>query len=139
MWMKKSQINKELDSECIEETKNIKWIKHKDKKILYIDYSNRQTTDEFLDVIQEVNNFIKKLGEYNLILLVDVRNSIANEKITVDSLKNNALTVKPYVRKSAVVGVIKTQEIILTVVNMFSNLGLKPFDTIEGAKEWLVE
>jgi len=139
MWMKKSQIIKDLDSESANEiTSRIRWIKHKEKQILYVDYSNISTTDELLDAIQDVNNFIKKLREYNIIMLVDVRNSIANEKITVDALKNNASIVKPYVKKAAVVGVTKTQEIILTVVNMFSNLGLKPFDIIDDAKDWLI-
>ena len=41
-------------------------------------------------------------------------------------------------KKAAVVGVTSKQEIILTVVNMFSNLGLKPFDNIDNAKNWLI-
>ncbi len=140
MWMKKSQIINESDSELVRNTTNrIRWIKHREKHILYFDYSNILTTDEILIIIQKTNDFIKKQRENNLLLLVDVRNSDANEKIAVDALKNNALIVKPYVKKSAVVGVTNKQEIILTVVNMFSSLGIKPFDTIEEAIEWLVD
>ena len=40
---------------------------------------------------------------------------------------------------NAVVGVTKTQEVILTVVNMFSSLRIKPFDNIDDAKDWLID
>ena len=69
---------------------------------------------------------------------MDVRNSYANEKLTVDALKKNATIAKPYTKKTAVIGVTKTQEVILTVVNMFSGLGVKPFNNIDEAKDWLI-
>jgi hypothetical protein len=122
-----------------ENTSRIRWIEYKEKPIIYIDYSNLLNSDETIKTILEVNNFTKKHGEYEMLMLVDVRNSHVNEKIVVNALKNNALTVKPYVKKAAVVGVTTTQEIILTVVNMFSSLGLKPFDTIDDAKKWLIK
>ena len=147
MKLKKLRFIKELDTECVcvqeiknkEITSRIRWIEHKEKPILYIDYSHFLDTDETIKAILEVNDFIKKLGEYELLMLVDVRNSYANEKIIVKALKNNALIVKPYVKKAAVVGVTTTQEFILTVVNMFSSLGIKPFDTVDDAKDWLID
>ena len=145
MKLKKLRIIKELDTECVKEIKNkeitsrIRWIEHKEKPILYINYSNFLTSDETIEAILEVNDFINKLGDYELLMLVDVRNSYANEKIVVDALKHNARIVKPYVKKAAVVGVTTTQEVILTVVNMFSSLGIKPFDAIEDAKDWLID
>jgi hypothetical protein len=69
---------------------------------------------------------------------VDVRNSYATEKWTVEALKKNATIAKLYTKKTAVVGVTKTQEVILTVVNMFSGLDVKPFNNIEEAKNWLI-
>ena len=116
----------------------IKWIEHKGKQILYVDYSNF-FDDKAVKVIEELNDFIKKLGKYELLMLVDVRNSYANEKFTIDALKNSAAMVKPYTKKAAAIGVTKTQEVALTVVNMFSGLGVKPFDDAEKAKDWLVE
>jgi hypothetical protein len=59
--------------------------------------------------------------------------------MTVEALKKNASIVKPYAKKVAVVGVTKTQEVILTMVNMFSGLGIKPFKDIDEAKNWLIE
>jgi len=145
MTQKISQIIKKRDTEYETEVKNkeitnrIRWVEHKEKPILYIDYSHFLDTDETIKAILEVNDFVKKLGKYELLMLVDVRKSYADEKIVVEALKNNALIIKPYVKKAAVVGVTKTQEVILTVVNMFSSLRIKPFDNIDDAKDWLID
>ncbi len=114
------------------------WIEHNGKEILYVDYSGLYD-EELTNATLEVNDFLKQLGKYEIIILVDVRNSIANEKWTVDALKKNAAIAKQFTKKTAVIGVTKTQEVILTVVNMFSGLGVKPFNNIEEAKDWLIE
>ncbi len=44
---------------------------------------------------------------------------------------------KQYADKTAIIGVSKTQKTFLKIINIFSNLGLKPFDNIKSAKEWL--
>ena len=145
MTLKKLSFIKKIDNIDEIEVKNketnnrIRWIKHKEKQILYIDYSNFLNTDETIKTILEVNDFIKKLGKYELLLLVDVRKSNADEKIIVEALKNSALIIKPYIKKAAVVGVTTMQQIILTVVNVFSGLGIKPIDTIDEAKDWLIK
>jgi hypothetical protein len=128
----------EKDFKNKEITNRIRWIDHKETPILLLDYSNFLNSDEIITTISEVNQYIKKLGAYDIILLVDVRDSQANEKMVVDALKQNALILKPYVKKAAIIGVTPKQEVILTVVNMFSNLGLKPFNSIDGAKDWLI-
>ena len=114
------------------------WIEYKGKNILYIDYSGLYD-DELTEAIIKVNDFLKQIDERDLLILVDVRNSFAYEKFTVDALKKNAKVAKPFTKKTAVIGVTKSQEIILTVVNMFSGLGVKPFNDIEEAKDWLTE
>ena len=122
-----------------ETVNRIRWVKYKEKLILYFDYSNFLTSDETIDTIQAANKYVKDLGKHDILLLVDVTGSAANEDIVVNALKNNALTVKPYVKKAAIFGVAISQGIILTIVNMFSNLNIKPFNTKYDALGWLVE
>lgn len=136
--IKKPDIEDEIRVIDKETSNRIRWIEHKEKKILYFDYSNFLDTDETINTILEVNDYVKKLGKYELLILVDVRKSQANEKIIVVALKNNASTVKPYAKKVAVIGVTVTQEVILTIVNAFSGLGIKPFANIDDAKDWLI-
>ena len=139
MWMKKSLIQKKFNSEENNIKNNrIRWIEYKGNKLLYVDYSNISETDELLISIEQTKSFISNCEDFQILLLVDTRNSIAKEKIAVDALKNCAINIKPHIKKAAVVGVSKTQEVILTLVNMFSNLGLKPFDTMDSAEEWLI-
>jgi hypothetical protein len=140
MWNKKSSLRTKVPLEEINENiERIKWIEYKNNKILYIDYSNILSTDELLTTIEKANDFIKNYQDNKILIIVDTRNSVAKEKIAVDALKNSAIIVKPHVKKAAVVGISKSQEVILTLVNMFSNLGLKPFDTMDNAKEWLTQ
>ena len=114
------------------------WIEHKGKEVLYVDYSGLHDED-ITNATLEVNDFFKNLGKYEIPILVDVTNSYANDKLTVDALKKNAMVAKPYAKKTAVIGITKSQEVILTVVNMISGLNVKPFKNIEEAKEWLIE
>ena len=99
MKLKKLRIIKELDTEYVKEIKNkeitnrIRWIEHKEKPILYINYSNFLTSDETIKTILEVNDFIKKLDRYDILLLVDVRNSYADEKIIVETLYNETFSL----------------------------------------------
>ena len=143
--LKFPRINKNIKKSDLSEVKNkektnrIKWVEYKEKQILYIDYSNFLNTDETIKTILNFNDFIKKYNNYNLLILVDVRKSFADEKIIVEALKNSALIIKPYIKKAAVVGVTTTQQFILTIVNVFSGLGIKPFYTLEEAKDWLVK
>jgi hypothetical protein len=140
MWIKKPLLkNKKHSEENNKKNNRINWIEYKENKILYVDYSNISETEELLYSIDKTNDFILSNEDYQILLLVDTRNSIAKEKIVVDALKNCANNVKPHIKKAAVVGVSKSQEVILTLVNMFSSLGLKPFNSMESAEEWLIK
>ena len=139
------QKNNEINSENIEKIKNeiatdrIKWIEHKKIPILFADYSNFTNAEESVKTIQEVSDFITKIGYKEILMLIDVRNSFADEKKVVDTLKHGAKQTKPYLRKVAVVGVTSSQEFILKIINMFSDLGIKAFETFDDAKDWLIK
>jgi len=143
--IKNLQNNTELDTEYKSETidegriDRIKWIEHKKIPILFADYSNFKNSDESVETIQKVTDYIKKIGYREVLMLIDVRNSYADEKIVVDTLKNGSKETKPYLRKVAVVGVTSTQEFILKIINMFSGLGIKSFETFDKAKDWLIQ
>lgn len=115
----------------------VKWIEHKDKQILLADYSNLET-EEIVTVIEESKNFVVNLDKYEIIHLVDVRNSHADRNV-LNALKESAKMYKPYTKKTAVIGVTEIQKVLLKVVNTFSGLDVKLFNTIEEAKDWLVE
>ena len=115
----------------------IRWIEHKGKSILFLDYSDLHG-DEYIKTIKETEDFIINLGNYDLLVLNDITNSYA-DKFSYEAGKETAEKIKPYVRKDAIVGLTTVKETLLKVIGMFSDLVIKPFDTIEEAKDWLVE
>jgi hypothetical protein len=118
-----------------------KFILHKNKKIYFIDYTNLITEEAFLEAIKETNEFRKSVvnsGQKDLLMLVDISNSYTYGKIT-DEIKRSSKETKPYVKKSAVVGLNITKKILLNSVSLFSNLQLHAFNSLEEAKNWLVE
>lgn len=139
------QKNNEINTESIDNFKNeittdrIRWIEHNKIPILFADYSNFKNSDESVKTIQEVSNFITKIGYKEILMLIDVRNSFADEKKVIDTLKYGSKITKPYLRKVAVVGVTSSQEFILKIINMFSDLGIKAFETFDDAKDWLIK
>jgi hypothetical protein len=57
----------------------------------------------------------------------------------MDAFNRAAIRLKPYFKASAVVGVKGGKKFLLDVFNRFSGLGVRPFDDIEEAKNWLAE
>ena len=126
-----------IDPKILEEAKKRQsWITHKGKKILYDDYRNLQA-DEFPAMINAVLSLTLNSAEKGYLSLVDVRDSYANKE-TVDAFNNAGKAVKDIVHKTAVLGITGVKKILLHVVNKLSNVGARPFDTMEEAKEWLV-
>jgi hypothetical protein len=117
---------------------SIRWEEHKGKKILYMDFAYSKYS-EILQAIQEATEIIEKEPAFSILGLVDVRQSPFNREVAT-GLKDFASHNKPYMKVSAVVGVEGIKMVIFNAVLKFTgrkNLVLK--DTIEEAKDWLVE
>ena len=115
----------------------IKWIEHKGKQILFADYSNLQG-EEFITEIKVFEEFLADLGKNELLIFVDARNSDLDD-IGFEVGRKAAKMVKPYIKKEAIIGISKGRETFITLVNIFSDIGIKPFNTMEEAIDWLVE
>ncbi len=117
----------------------VKWIEHKGKQIIFLDYTklNPRDGESFIDVLDEAKEFVLAAGN-NLLVLVDIRNSYGDSKIT-KRLKQDGKLEKPQIKKEAVVGISGAKEILLKGINLFSNIGITPFKDLEEAKDWLVK
>ena len=121
----------------------LKFITHKGKKILYIDYTNLKAIKPeekqiLLDTIAELKNEAPNLTEPTL-FLTDARNSSANSEV-MSALKDVAAFIKPLnvVKKECIVGVEGIKKTLLNFVNFFARSNVIPFKTLEKAKEWLI-
>lgn len=116
-------------------------IQHKDKEIYYIDYSNIKNSGEFLKTIVETGAFrekIKAAGKKDLLVLVNIQGSYLNIEI-LDELKKAGRIIKEITRKEAIIGITGYKKILLQIVQTFTNLHFKVFNSLEEAKNWLTE
>lgn len=116
------------------------FIQHKGKEIYYVDYSNIKTNEEFLAIIKQTNAFREKTkaeGKKNLLMLVDITGSFVYGDV-LEQIKKASKQTKELTAREAVVGVTGGKKILLKIVQTFSNMSLKIFDSVEEAKDWLV-
>jgi hypothetical protein len=120
--------------------KGAQFIEYKGKSIYYVDYSDIKTNEEFMAVIRQSNGFREKVkaeGKKNLLMLVDVSGSFVYGDVLTELKKAGKIT-KEITVKEAVVGISGGKRILLKIVQSFTNMNLKVFDTIDEAKDWLV-
>jgi hypothetical protein len=120
--------------------KGAQFIEYKGKYIYYVDYSNIKTNDEFMSVIKQSNGFrekVKSEGKKDLLMLVDVSGSFVYGDVLTEIKKAGKIT-KEMTQKEAVVGISGGKKILLKIVQSFTNMNLKVFDSIDEAKDWLV-
>ncbi len=114
----------------------LKWLDHNGKKILYNDYRNL-AGDEMLKPIEDMSGEIASLGKKDLLILLDFRNSFAN-KANIEALRKSGERNKAFYKKTAVLGITGIKKIFLEMINRLTNIGAKPFNSEEDAKNWLV-
>ncbi len=118
------------------DTSRIKFIRHEEKEILFLDFSN-SGTDEVLKIIEDAKRVISARPEGSLLTLTDVTNARFNEKVG-DGMKQLTAHNRPYVRAAAVVGITGLKKIIFGAVMAFAKRNIESFDDVEQAKQWLV-
>ena len=79
---------------------------------------------------------LAKSGHSEFLLLTDVSRCLATDT-ALEALKRNTKDVNPYTKGSAVVGITGLRKFALDMVNRFSGMNTKSFNTHEEAKEWL--
>jgi hypothetical protein len=113
----------------------IKFIRHNGKEILFLDFSNCDV-EELLKAVSASRKIIASRPGNSLLTLTDVTNARFNPEVS-QKMKEYAAHNKPYVKASALVGIVGLKKIILDGVMLFSKRKFHTFDTVEQAKDWL--
>ena len=119
---------------------SLQFVEYKGQSIYYVDYSNIKSNDEFISVIKQSNSFREKVrseGKKDLLMLVDISGSFVYGDVLTEIKKAGKIT-KELTLKEAVVGISGGKKILLKIVQSFTNMNLKVFDSIDEAKDWLV-
>jgi hypothetical protein len=116
----------------------VRFIEHRDRRILLFDFSNIWSVIEGAKVIDAAREFVARLPQKgDLLTLVDVKESAFDERV-VNKLKELGAHNRPWVLAGAVVGMSALQKIMFRLINSFNGRKLAAFDTREQAQEWLV-
>ena len=113
------------------------WTTHKGKKIFYADYS-QMSPDQLKEEGASIVSVLSLEPKNSVLSLVDVRGTFG----TADAMENfKAITAKtkPHVHKRAVIGVTGVRKLLLNALNQFVGQESVAFDSIDKAKDWLVE
>lgn len=118
------------------EPERVQFIKHKEKEILLLDFSNSEV-DQVLTILKHAKQVIRRSPGGSLLTLTDVTNARFNQEVG-EQMKQFAMDNKPFVKAGAVVGITGLKRIIFGAVMAFSKRKLESFDNREQAKHWLV-
>jgi 1-deoxy-D-xylulose 5-phosphate reductoisomerase len=114
-----------------------RFVDHRGKKVLVLDYSGIREPAEALAAIEESKREVVRHPHKSLRVLTDSTGSHYDTAV-VQALKELAAHDEPYVIASAVVGVVGLKKVVLTAVNLFSKRKITMFDSREQALDWLV-
>lgn len=117
---------------------SVQFITHKGKRILYQSVEGGKSADDNIAVFDEAERIIKMQPEKSVLLLTNVTGAHYNTD-AAERLKLFSSAVTPYVIASAAVGVGGIKRVILMSLVRISGRDIRMFDSIEEAKDWLVE
>jgi hypothetical protein len=115
----------------------VRIVSHRGTPILFQDFSQVRSAEEGLRAIDEARAFIEGQPPGALVL-TDVTASTFDQRV-VDALKELAEHHKPFVAASAIVGMSPIQRVIYATLVKITGRVVRPFTTLEEAKDWLVD
>ncbi|HYW06036.1 MAG TPA: hypothetical protein VE913_03715 [Longimicrobium sp.] len=114
----------------------IRFIEQRGKRILLIDFSGLQKTDEILAEVETARALVAAQPPASLLTLTHVKGARYTPPV-MEALKKLAADNKPYVRAAAVVGMEGLHRVLYRAVILFSRRNIEAFDSMNEAREWL--
>ena len=117
-----------------------KWITHQGRQIFWQDFSHNGLlgTDAVKEELQAVQEIVITQPKNSVLVLADFRDTQIGRDL-LDLMVASSNITKPYVKKTAVLGVVGMKRILADVLVRITGQTLTIFDDIEAAKDWLVK
>jgi hypothetical protein len=115
----------------------LRFIKHKGQAIFLIDFSHCQEK-EILLLLEQVRAIISRHAKGTMLTLGDFTEAEVDRKVAT-RLKEVLTLDRPYVKRSAFVGVESMPHVFYENAKSFSQRDIPAFKTREEAMDWLVE
>ena len=117
---------------------DIKWIEHKSKKILFLDYTGLKMEKEMIALTERATPFIQSLEKGSKVLfLIDLTGCYVTPGFLAVARKLKKDIVENYNVSRAIIGITGPKSVLLKGFNMFTRQKLEPFNTREMALEYL--
>lgn len=115
------------------------WIEHKEKQILYQDFSKLfYNSSAVIAELNEAQKIVTSQPKDSVLILTDLRDTnIGRDLLPV--MNTASAATKDYVKKTAVLGVTGAKRKLADLLTALTGQSLKYFDDIESAKNWLAE
>lgn len=94
--------------------------------------------DEIVQAIEQTVDAMVARAEADLLLIIDLRGVKLDLK-ALSTFKRTSNRSKHLIKKITVVGIHEIQTAFLNYISSVFGLSIRAFDTVEKAKEWLVE
>jgi len=115
----------------------IRFVKHRGKTILLIDFS-QGTKQEILLLLDEIRNTMAQQPRASVLSLADFAGAHVDKEVAT-RIKEVLTLDRPYVKRSAWVGTASLPKVFYENFKTFSQRNLPTFDTREEALEWLAQ
>ena len=116
-------------------------IEHNGSQIYFNDWTNLKNPEQFSSKVEESNDNTRELitqGKKDILTLTDVTGSfIFGDSVRI--IKEASLLANGITKKSATIGLSSAKKLLLNSLNIFAKSNVKAFNTIEEAKDWLIE
>ena len=114
----------------------LRFVKYKGQAIFVIDFS-RCAAKEILVLLEQVKAIVARHAPESMLILSDWTGAEVDKK-AFTRVKEVATLDRPYVKRSAMVGVDSMPHVFYENIKTFSHREIPTFKTREEAMEWLV-
>lgn len=112
-------------------------IYHKSVQLYYTNLEHANP-DEVEEVCQRSQKFIAQFPEKSVLSLINIKGIRFNARV-IQIIKETTKKNRPYVSRTALVGLDGLTRILIQTVSQFSQREIKVFDSHYEAQEWLIE
>ena len=116
----------------------VRFITHKDKRVLLIDYSNLRDDSELFEMIEQREFVVDSQPRNSVLMVINVTGAKFSKEVLTRAKEANVYDL-PYVRRSALVGVEERQKPAIDAVSMFAKRQWEQFPTLAEALDWIVK
>jgi hypothetical protein len=115
----------------------VRFITHKGKKVLLVDYTDLSDEAELLKMIEQREFLVDSQPKNSVLMIINVSGAKFTKEVLTRVKEANVYDL-PYVRRAALVGVEDRQKAAVEAVRMFAKTHRETFATLAEALDWIV-